>query len=148
MTTICICGAGTMGTGIAQTSAAAGFNTILYDLNEEVTQKARKKLDKDLDGLVNKQKISVEKKEEIIGRIRFSSNIQDCRAELVIEAIIEKPEIKAELFGKLEDLNSEQTIFASNTSSLSITDLAARMKAPERFVGLHFFNPAPIMKIV
>jgi 3-hydroxybutyryl-CoA dehydrogenase len=148
MKTICVCGAGTMGSGIAQVSAAAGFKTILYELNEDVLLKAKNKLQKDLQTLVEKQKISSEKKENILQQLYFTSSIQECIADVVIEAIIEKPEAKISLFNQLAVLNSADTIFASNTSSLSVTDIAKKIDVPQRVAGLHFFNPAPIMKLV
>ena len=148
MTTVCICGAGTMGSGIAQVAAAAGFTTVLYDVNEQMLKKAELKLTADLDKLVAKQKITTDQKDAIKQHLRYSANMADCSADLVIEAIIEKPEIKIGLFKQLTAINSEATIFATNTSSLSVTALAAHIAAPQRVAGLHFFNPAPIMKLV
>ncbi|MGN6400529.1 MAG: 3-hydroxyacyl-CoA dehydrogenase NAD-binding domain-containing protein [Flavisolibacter sp.] len=148
MNTICICGAGTMGSGIAQVSAAAGFNTILYDLNEDMLIKAKEKLHKDLEMLVLKQKITAVKKEEILQQLRFTSNIKHCIADVIIEAIVEKTEAKISLFNQLAENNNEKTIFATNTSSLSVTAIAKKIIAPQRVAGLHFFNPAPIMKLV
>jgi 3-hydroxybutyryl-CoA dehydrogenase len=146
--TILVCGAGTMGSGIAQVAATAGFTTILYELNEEVLQKAKQKLEADLQKLVEKQKITADKKEDILQHLSFTSNINHCRADVVIEAIIEKSEIKIDLFTKLAAINRTETIFASNTSSLSISSIAAALSAPQQFAGLHFFNPAPLMKLV
>ena len=137
-----------MGSGIAQVSATAGFKTILYDVNDEVIQNSKFKIQKDLQKLVEKQKISAEKKENILQQIQFTSNVQDCVADVVIEAVIEKPEIKISLFNQLAKINSAETIFASNTSSLSIPSLAKEIANPERVAGLHFFNPAPVMKLV
>lgn len=148
MNTICICGAGTMGSGIAQVSAAAGFNTILYDLNEDMLIKAKEKLHKDLEMLVLKQKITAVKKEEILQQLRFTSNIKYCIADVIIEAIVEKAEAKISLFNQLTEINNEKTIFATNTSSLSVTAIAKKIIAPQRVAGLHFFNPAPVMKLV
>jgi 3-hydroxybutyryl-CoA dehydrogenase len=148
MSTICICGAGTMGSGIAQVSANAGFQTILFDLNESVLDSAKQRITKDLDKLVEKQKISTDKKQEIISQLFFTSDIHQCIADVVIEAIVEKPEAKVNLFNQLAGINSSSAIFASNTSSLSITDLASQIDGPERVAGLHFFNPATIMKLV
>ena len=148
MTTICVCGAGTMGSGIAQLVAAAGYATILFDVNDEAVQKASVKLSKDLSNLVEKGKLSVEKKEEIIRQIQFTSNIHACTADVIIEAIVEKTEVKTALFNQLADINTDRTIFASNTSSLSISALAREIKHPHRVAGLHFFNPAPLMKLV
>ena len=148
MTTLCICGAGTMGSGIAQVSATAGYATVLYDVHKEIIVKAREKIESDLQLLVSRQKITAGRKGEILQQLRFTNNIEDCRADLVIEAIVEKPEIKISLFKKLEAINDVHTIYASNTSSLSITELAEQLHSPEQFAGLHFFNPAPVMKLV
>ncbi len=148
MNTICICGAGTMGSGIAQVSAAAGFTTILYEVNEDVLLKAKDKLHTGLQTLVDRQKIAAQKKDDILQHLRFTSNIQECVADVVIEAIIEKVEAKVSLFNQLAALNSAETIFATNTSSLSVTGIAKEIIAPQRVAGLHFFNPAPIMKLV
>jgi 3-hydroxybutyryl-CoA dehydrogenase len=146
--TICICGAGTMGSGIAQVSAMAGCQTILYDLNGSMVQQAREKIGNDLELLVRKQKIEPEKKESALQLIRFSSDPSDCVADVVIEAIVEKMEVKTALFRQLAAINPGDTIFASNTSSLSVSALAATIPHPERVAGLHFFNPAPLMKLV
>jgi 3-hydroxybutyryl-CoA dehydrogenase len=148
MSTICVCGAGTMGSGIAQVSASAGFETILYEVNDSVLQKAREKISRDLQMLQDKQKLTPEAKEEIWKRLHFTSDIHQCIADVVIEAIVEKPEIKVALFNQLAEVNAQETIFASNTSSLSITEIAKDIVAPQRVAGLHFFNPAPVMKLV
>lgn len=148
MTTICICGAGTMGSGIAQVAAASGFQTILYDLNEEILQKAKVKIEKDLCTLVEKQKITQEKKETISLQLHFTCDIKECIADVVIEAIIEKLDVKTSLFNQLAEINSDKTIFATNTSSLSVSEIAKHIPKPERVAGLHFFNPAPVMKLV
>jgi 3-hydroxybutyryl-CoA dehydrogenase len=146
--TICICGAGTMGSGIAQVAATAGFNTILYELNETVLANASTNIKKSLSSLAEKGKISAEQKESTYQRIKFTGNINDCIAGLFIEAIIEKPEAKIGLFNQLAAINSSDVIFASNTSSLSITTIAGQLPQPERVIGMHFFNPAPLMKLV
>ncbi len=146
--TICICGAGTMGSGIAQVCATAGYKTILFDVNAEMLIKGRLSINKGLQLLVDKQKITVEAKEAILKNIQFTSTNNDCMADVVIEAIVENPEIKASLFNQLAEINHSETIFASNTSSLSITALQQKIRQPERVVGMHFFNPAPIMKLV
>jgi 3-hydroxybutyryl-CoA dehydrogenase len=148
MNTICICGAGTMGSGIAQVAASAGFKTVLYDLNGEMIEKAENKLQKDLDALVAKQKMTPEKKESIFELIVFTSSIEVCRGDVVIEAIVEKMEAKTSLFNQLAELNSTDTVFASNTSSLSVSAIAKQVKHAQRVAGLHFFNPAPVMKLV
>ena len=148
MTTICVCGAGTMGSGIAQVAASAGFRAILFDVSREAVQKAEEKLKNNLNTLVEKAKLTADKKDSILGLIHFTSDITICKADVVIEAIIEKPEIKISLFNQLAAINSAKTIFASNTSSLSISALAKEIVHPERVAGLHFFNPAPLMKLV
>ncbi len=146
--TICICGAGTMGLGIAQVTASAGFNTTLYEVNEQILANAESKLRKALGTLVEKGKISAEKRDDIVNHLTFTSEISRCVADLVIEAIIEKMDAKIELFHQLANINTSNTILASNTSSLSITQLATHVMHPERVAGLHFFNPAPLMKLV
>ncbi len=148
MSTICICGAGTMGSGIAQVSAAAGFQTILFDLNEDVIARAKDKIGRDLQKLADKQKITNEKQKEILNLLHFTSDIHQCIADVVIEAIVEKPEVKIELFNKLAEFNSIDTILATNTSSLSVSAIAKKVLSPKRVAGLHFFNPAPVMKLV
>jgi 3-hydroxybutyryl-CoA dehydrogenase len=148
MTTICVCGAGTMGLGIGQVAAATGYRTILFDVNTDAVQKAADKLQRDLSVLVEKGKLQGEKRAIMIGNIQFTSQIEDCKADVVIEAIVEIMEVKVSLFNQLAQNNSDQTIFASNTSSLSISALAKQVKNPERVAGLHFFNPAPLMKLV
>ena len=146
--TICICGAGTMGSGIAQVSAQSGFHTIIYELNQVVLEKARVSIEKNIQTLVDKGKIAMEEGPKILKRFKFTSDLQDCLADVFIEAIIEKPEIKIALFNQLAELNHSESIFASNTSSLSIAGIASKVKNPERVIGMHFFNPAPIMKLV
>jgi 3-hydroxybutyryl-CoA dehydrogenase len=148
MTTICICGAGTMGSGIAQVSATAGFKTILYDVSEEIVEKSKLRIQNDLQALVNKQKIDSEKKDSVVQKIVFTSNIKHCIADIIIEAVVEKLEVKTSLLNQLAELNNDQTILATNTSSLSVSAIAKEISKPERVAGLHFFNPAPVMKLV
>ena len=145
---ICICGAGTMGSGIAQASAASGFYTILYELNNAVLEKAQASIEKNLQSQVEKRKITGNAKEETLNNLKFTSNLHDCLGDVIIEAIIEKPEAKIALFNQLAEINHSETVFASNTSSLSISNIARKVKNPERVIGMHFFNPAPIMKLV
>ncbi|HRG80924.1 MAG TPA: 3-hydroxyacyl-CoA dehydrogenase NAD-binding domain-containing protein [Chitinophagaceae bacterium] len=145
---ICICGAGTMGSGIAQTAAQSGFHTILYELNESVLEKAKKGIQQNLESLVAKGKITPEWMQGVMGRIRFTNDLQDCLADIIIEAIIEKTEPKIALFNQLAELNHSEVIFASNTSSLSVSRIAEGVQKPERVIGMHFFNPATIMKLV
>lgn len=146
--TIAVAGAGTMGAGIAQVAAQSGFKTILFDLNNDVLHKAITSIKKGLQYLVNKQQLTSEKEEEIFKSLLFTTNINDCVADIIIEAIIEKPVVKIDLFNKLAPINSVQTIFASNTSSLSIEEIQTAVVHPQRVIGMHFFNPAPVMKLV
>jgi 3-hydroxybutyryl-CoA dehydrogenase len=146
--TIIVCGAGTMGSGIAQVSAQSGFYTILYDLNPAMLEKAKIGLDQNVEKLREKGKISSGEKDQILMRLRFTDNIYDCIGDLVIEAIAEKLEYKIALFNQLAEINHTDTIFASNTSSLSITAIASGTMHPGRVCGMHFFNPAPVMKLV
>jgi len=145
---ICICGAGTMGSGIAQVAAKAGFSTLLYELNPEALENAKISIEQYLQSLVKKEKITAAEKEKIFQRFQFTSDIQSCLADVFIEAVIEKPEIKIALFNQLAELNHSECVFATNTSSLSVTQIAAKIKNPERVIGMHFFNPAPVMKLV
>ena len=146
--TICVCGAGTMGSGIAQVSAQSGINTVLFDVNEVVLDKATTGIQKNLQYLVDKQKISAKEKEKIYQRIKFVKNIKDCIADVIIEVIIEKIEAKVSLFNRLAEINKVKTIFATNTSSLSVSDIQKNILHPQRVVGMHFFNPAYLMKLV
>jgi len=145
---ICVAGAGTMGSGIALAAAQSGYPVTLYDTNETVLDKARTAISKNLGFLVEKKKISADEQTAIFSRISFSSTITDCKTDLVIEAIVEIPEAKINLFNQLAEINTAETIFASNTSSLSITDLQKNISNPQRVAGMHFFNPAQIMKLV
>ncbi len=137
-----------MGSGIALCAAQNGFEVILFDLNSQVMEKAIGGIKKNLTILLEKNKITAEEKELIFNRIKFTSDIHDCKASLIIEAIIEKMAVKTELFNQLASINSAETIFASNTSSLSIDELQRNVPNPERVAGMHFFNPAQIMKLV
>lgn len=145
---ISICGAGTMGRGIAQAVASSGYYAILYELNDAVLEKAKASIEKNLQSLVEKRKITGNAKEETLNNLRFTNNLHDCLGDVIIEAIIEKPEAKIALFNQLAEINHSDTVFASNTSSLSITQIAKGVKNPERVIGMHFFNPPTIMKLV
>jgi 3-hydroxybutyryl-CoA dehydrogenase len=146
--TICVCGAGTMGNGIAQVCAASGYFTILFDPDAKAIQKAINNIEQDLQKLVSKQKISEGEKHQTLAKLRFSSDINDCIGDLVIEAIIENAGAKISLFQQLSVINNKQTIFVTNTSSLSVTEIALQLENSNKFAGLHFFNPAPLMKLV
>jgi 3-hydroxybutyryl-CoA dehydrogenase len=144
-----VLGAGTMGSGIAQVAATCGHEVVLVDVNADQLQKAQSSLNKVHDKLVEKQKISEADKVAILGRIQFSSALQDFQnCNLIIEAIIENLDIKKKVFAELEAITAEDTILASNTSSLSIASIGAALKNPSRIVGIHFFNPAPLMPLV
>src|SRR5579872_2144812 len=146
--TIGVCGGGTMGSGIAQVAAMGGYSTLLYDVDERMVEKGKSAIEKNLQVLTEKNKLSFAERDAISGRLTYSAEIGDCRADLLIEAIVEKPEVKTDLFLRLADMNAPATILASNTSSLSLAMLAAVIPHPERFIGMHFFNPAPLMKLV
>jgi 3-hydroxybutyryl-CoA dehydrogenase len=137
-----------MGSGIAQVAASAGFRSVLYDVNGEMIEKAKNKVQKDLDALIAREKMTPEKKESILELIVFTSDIERCRGDVVVEAIIEKAEAKAALFNQLARMNSAETVFTTNTSSLSVSVIAKEIEHPQRVAGLHFFNPAPVMKLV
>jgi len=137
-----------MGSGIAQTAAQSGFSTILYELNPLVLANAKTGIEKSLDRLLEKGKIAVAENEKIFSLLHFTNDVQTCLADVFIEAIIEKPEVKISLFNQLAELNHSECVFASNTSSLSVNDLAAKIKNPERVIGMHFFNPVYAMKLV
>ena len=146
--TIGVCGAGTMGNGIAQVAAMGGYPTLLYDVDEKMVQKGRSAIEKNLQILIEKKKLTPEERNAVMTRLTYSADIRECRADLLIEAIVEKPQAKTDLFQKLAVINATTAIFASNTSSLSLTTLAAEVPFPQRFIGMHFFNPAPLMKLV
>lgn len=146
--TICVIGAGTMGSGIAQVAAQNGFYTLLFDINSEVLDKAKSSLQKNLQYLSDKQKITAAEKENIFNRIKFISDTNDCIADIFIEAIIEKVDAKVAIFNQLAEINHSEVIFATNTSSLSVSDIQAKVIHPQRVVGMHFFNPPTLMKLV
>ncbi|MET3038297.1 3-hydroxyacyl-CoA dehydrogenase NAD-binding domain-containing protein [Chryseobacterium sp. NRRL B-14859] len=149
MNIVGIIGAGTMGVGIAQVAATAGCKVVLFDANAPQIDKALSGLEKTLEKLAEKGKISREKASEIRNNIVKGEALQDLKdSDLVIEAIIENKEIKTKVFTELETYVSESCIIGSNTSSISITSLGAELKKPERFIGIHFFNPAPLMPLV
>ena len=146
---VAVCGAGAMGSGIAQVAAQAGASVAVFDVSAEALERSRKQILGGLEGLVKKGKMSAEGAAEIGARLRWVSELSDLAdSELVVEAIIEDIAIKARLFEQLEAVVAEDTILASNTSSLPISRLARGLKAPGRFLGMHFFNPATAMKLV
>jgi 3-hydroxybutyryl-CoA dehydrogenase len=137
-----------MGSGIAQTAAQSGFYTLLFDINAEVLEKAKAAIEKSLQFLIDKQKISAEEKQNIFERIRFVTDTNDCVADIIIEAIVEKVDAKVAIFNQLAQVNHAEVIFATNTSSLSVSEIQAKVQQPQRVVGMHFFNPAQVMKLV
>jgi len=144
-----VVGCGLMGSGIAQVCAAAGFETVVREVAPELVEKGLKGIEKNLARLAEKGTITESVKGEIRGRLKGTTAIEDLKGcDLVIEAIIEQLPAKRELFSALDKLCPASAIFASNTSSLTITEIATSTKRPERFVGLHFFNPVPVMKLV
>ena len=149
MMKVSIIGAGTMGAGIAQIAATNGHEVCLYDSFDVAIESVEKKLNKILNRLVEKEKISEEEKDNILSKINFTKDINNLKGSgLVVEAIIENLEIKQKVFAEIESLVSEDCIIASNTSSLSIASIASACTKTERVVGIHFFNPAPLMPLV
>jgi len=147
--TIAVIGAGQMGNGIAQVVAQAGYNVIMNDINQEFVNRGLDTISKNLDRQVKKEKITLAEKDQILTRIRTSIQINDAaEADFVIEAVLEKEELKREIFSKLDKLCREEVILASNTSSISITRIAAATKRPDKVIGMHFMNPVPVMKLV
>lgn len=144
-----IIGAGTMGIGIAQVAATNNCKVLVYDANAAQVEKATQNLEKTLLKLSHKGKITSEKMEEILDNISIAVELKDFKdCDLIIEAIIENKDIKTKVFTELESHVSESCIIGSNTSSISITSLSAELKVPSRFIGIHFFNPAPLMPLV
>jgi 3-hydroxybutyryl-CoA dehydrogenase len=147
--TIGIIGAGTMGSGIAQVSATAGLDVILIDVSEAAVDKGGAAIGRNLDRLVTKGNMSAADADAALGRITRSTAYGTLRtADVVIEAATEKFEIKVEILGQIDSLIRANTIVASSTSSVSITKLASAISHPDRFIGMHFFNPAPMMALV
>jgi len=144
-----VVGCGLMGSGIAQVSARAGFQTVVREVSAELVEKGLKGIEKNLTRMVEEGSLTEEAKSEILGRLKGTTSLEDLKdCDVVLEAIIEQLPAKRELFSALDAICRPNTIFASNTSSLTITEIAAATKRPQRFVGLHFFNPVPVMKLV
>lgn len=148
---VCVIGAGVMGLGIAQLAATYGYSVNLVDLNEDILNKAKKAIEKNLNRFfVAKSKISEEDAEKILNRIKLFTNRDEAirDVQMVIEAVFEDMDLKQQLLSDLDEKCDKEVILASNTSSLSITDMGAKTKNQERIVGIHFFNPAPVMKLI
>ncbi len=146
---VAVIGAGTMGNGIAQVFAHNGFPVVMIDIKEEFLERGMAAVDKSLSRLVKKEILDEAGKKEIIDRVGTSVDMKAAAdADLVIEAVFESFDVKVDVFGKLDEICGEKTIFASNTSSISITAIGAKTNRPEKFIGMHFMNPVPVMKLV
>ena len=144
-----IIGAGTMGNGIAQTAAASGFDVVLCDIQQDFVDKGYQNIVKSLDRFVKKETMTEDQKAEVLGRITTTTRIEDLEdCTLIVEAATENFEIKKQIFQKLDEITSEECILASNTSSISITKIAAVTSRPDKVIGMHFMNPVPLMKLV
>jgi 3-hydroxybutyryl-CoA dehydrogenase len=144
-----VVGCGLMGSGIAEVAAKSGFEVLVREVNDELLDAGKKRIRKSMDRAVDKEKLSAGDRDAAWGRLSFTTSVPDLAGcDIVIEAIVEELEAKNALFGELDHLCGAATIFASNTSSLTVTDMAAATNRPDRFVGLHFFNPVPVMKLV
>ena len=146
---IAVIGSGTMGNGIAHVSAQSGFKTLLIDIDENQLKKALEAIDINLDRQIKKKKISQDEKINTLNNLEVTTDLKKCSdSDLVIEAVPEKYELKVSIFKKLDQICDQKTIFASNTSSISISDLGNKTKRATKFIGMHFMNPVPIMKLV
>lgn len=146
---ICVIGTGTMGNGVAQVFAQAGFEVLLKGRSEASLGKAHKAMEKNLSRMVEKGKMEATEKERILAAITDTMSYEDCReADLIVEAIAENMEVKCEVFKILDGICKPEAILATNTSSLSVTEVAAVTSRPDRVIGMHFFNPVPAMKLV
>ncbi|MGH7475203.1 MAG: 3-hydroxyacyl-CoA dehydrogenase family protein [Longimicrobiales bacterium] len=146
---VAVLGCGLMGSGIAEVCARAGYETWVREVDDPLLQRGRAAIEKSLGRAVDKGKLEPAERDQTIGRIRLTTALEDLRrVDLVIEAVTEDITVKNEMFGTLDALCGPKTIFASNTSSLTITTMAAATQRPDRVVGLHFFNPVPVMRLV
>jgi len=144
-----VIGAGTMGNGIAQTAASAGFDVVMCDISQEFMDRGVANISKSLDRFVKKETITEDQKNEILGRIKTTTNLYDLKdCTLIVEAATENFDIKKQIFEKLDTIAGPDAILSSNTSSISITKIAAVTKRPDKVIGMHFFNPVPLMKLV
>ena len=144
-----VIGAGTMGNGIAQVAARAGYSVVMRDVKDEFLQRGLQSIDKSLQRDVDKQRLSPEEKQSIIQRIKSTTELEALgEASFVVEAVTENLEVKTELFSALDRITPPEAILASNTSSISITRLGAATSRPDKVIGMHFMNPVPVMKLV
>lgn len=147
--TVGVAGAGSMGAGIAQVAAQSGFEVKVVDVTEGAWERARKGIARSLERLVAREKMTAQQVQEIEGRLSFSTDLATlAEVPFLFEAVFEDLGVKKELFGKLDALCGEDTVYATNTSSLAITEMASLVARPDRFVGMHFFNPVPVMRLV
>lgn len=147
--TVGVVGAGTMGNGIAQVAAQAGFNVILRDIEDRFVEGGIKNIDKFLAKSVEKGKMTADAKNEVMGRIKGTTNMADLKdADFVVEAALEVMDLKKQIFAELDELTRKDVILSTNTSSMSITEIATATKRPDKIVGMHFFNPVPLMRLV
>ncbi len=146
---VAVIGAGTMGNGIAQICAMAGHDVVMRDIDQKFIDNGLSQIERSLSKFVEKEKITEKEKDDILSRITGTLNLKDCKnAEFVIEAVIEDMNLKKDVFRELDALVSPETILATNTSSLSVTELAAVTSRPDKVIGMHFMNPVPLMKLV
>ncbi len=147
---ISVLGAGTMGAGIAQTCSQAGYRVTMMDLTDELVKGGFGRIRTPLERRVQKGKMSQDEVEKIIGGITGTTSLEEAAkaADFVIEAVFEEMGVKKEVYGKMDEICRPEVVFASNTSSLSITEMAAATSRPDRFLGMHFFNPAPVMRLI
>lgn len=146
---VSIMGAGVMGMGIAQALAQQGFEVTVCDLERSMLERGLERTGKNLESLVRKEKITAEEAEKIVSRIKTTTNIEDVTAvDLVIEAVTENMEVKKKVFAQLDGLCPSNTILASNTTTLSPTEIASATKRPDKVIGMHWFNPAPVMRLI
>lgn len=144
-----VIGAGTMGNGIAQVGARAGLSVVMHDVTDELLSRGMSAIDKSLQRDVDKQRMTVEEKGQIVSRIKPSTELADVRdTDFVVEAVTENLAVKTGLFTRIDRIVRDEVILASNTSSISITKLAAATSRSDRFIGMHFMNPVPVMKLV
>jgi 3-hydroxybutyryl-CoA dehydrogenase len=144
-----VIGAGTMGNGIAQIAASKGYDVLICDIKEDFLQRGVANIDKSLDRFVKKETITADQKTEILGRIKTTTRLEDLKnCSLIVEAATENFDIKKGIFQTLDEICPPETILSSNTSSISITKIAGVTKRPEKVIGMHFFNPVPLMKLV
>jgi len=147
--TVGVVGVGSMGAGIAQVAAQSGFQVKVVDVGEAAWARGQKTIAKSLERMVAKEKITAEQMKEALGRITFSTDVHTLTGvPFLFEAVFEDVDVKKELFGKLDAVCGDDVVYATNTSSISITEMASLVKRPARFVGMHFFNPVPMMQLV